>query len=92
MIGLAWLIALSLAVCLASTAKKRRLLGRKERRRALKGWTLVQGLPRDTHRQPLSPLWLACCASYSSLPMHNAKLTKPSLSAEMMKSPLSYRN
>jgi hypothetical protein len=36
MIVLAWLIALSLAVYLASTAIKRRLSGRKERRRALK--------------------------------------------------------
>jgi hypothetical protein len=35
-IGLAWLIALSLAVYLATTAIKRRLLDRKEKRRALK--------------------------------------------------------
>ena len=35
-IVLAWLIALSLAVCLASTAIKRRLSGRKEGKRAQK--------------------------------------------------------
>jgi hypothetical protein len=50
MIGLAWLIALSLAVCLASTAIKRRLLGRKERRRALKRLDLGPGA--TTRRSP----------------------------------------
>ena len=50
MISLAWLIALSLAVCLASTAIKRRLLGRKERRRALKRLDLGPGA--STRRSP----------------------------------------
>jgi hypothetical protein len=49
MIDLAWLIALSLAVCLASTAIKRRLLGRKERR-ALKRLDLGPGA--TTRRSP----------------------------------------
>ena len=50
MIGLAWLIALSLAVCLASTLITRRLLGRKERRRALKRLDLGPGA--TTRRSP----------------------------------------